>query len=164
MAVLREYDGRGEVTTLTGKILTRLDIDNPEKLIPLVYQGPLQRPEIASLAKLVLEEAADGDQVSQMIIKTAAEELVELIGAVIDSLDWHDTQALVAGIGGLLQPDNLLWREIVALLVDLHPSAKFIGPRLSPALGAILLGRAYVTENVALTDFTRNLANSSQLT
>ena len=163
MTVLREYDGRGEATTLTGKILTKLDIDNPEKLVPLVYQGPLQRPEIASLARLVLEEATNGDQVSQIIIKTAAKELVELIGAVIDNLGWHDSQALVAGTGGLLQPDNILWREIVALLSDLCPSVQFIAPRLSPALGAVLLGGEYLTEGIALADFTCNLANSDQL-
>lgn len=163
MAILRQYDGRGKATTLTDKILTELDIDNPEKLIPLVYQGPLQRPEIASLARFVVEEADNGDRVSEIIIETAADELVELIGAVIDSLNWLDTQIPVAGIGGLLQPGNLLWRKIAALLDDLYPSARFISPRLSPALGAVLLGKEHLVEGIALPDFVDNLAKSDQL-
>ena len=162
-AVLREYDGRGKPTALKDKILAKLDIENPEGLIPLVYQGPLQRPEIARFAEIVLAEAIAGDHVSLAIVKAAAQELVEMIGAVIDDLGWKDEPALVAGIGGLLQPANLIWQEILTLLANSYPLADFVPPLLPPTLGAILMGRDSLTEGIALSDFADNLASSAVL-
>ncbi|NLK08631.1 MAG: hypothetical protein GX316_08025 [Firmicutes bacterium] len=159
-AVLMYYDGRGRRTSLTRELLSKFNIKHPEAFVPLVYQGPLQRSEIAALAGLVLEEADSGDKVSQTIVRTAAAQLVELVSAVIRRLEWDEHSIPVAGSGGLLQPGNFLWKQISQLLGGLHPSTNFVNPLLSPVQGGVLLGWEYLDnslEGQSLASFISNL-------
>ncbi len=161
IAVMRDYDGRGPSTTLKTRILAHLGITSPEELVHLVYQGPLQRPEIAKLTELVLEEAANGDEVSQAIVLQGAQELVELITAVVSRLGWQNMPALIAGIGGLMQPGNLLWDRIQTLLAESCPLSRMIPPLLPPHLGAVLLGRNHLAQGIPLEDFVNNLGEAT---
>ena len=80
----------------------------------------------SQLTELVLEEAANGDEVSQAIVLQGAQELVELITAVVSRLGWQNMPALIAGIGGLMQPGNLLWDRIQTLLAESCPLSRMI--------------------------------------
>lgn len=157
IAVLREYDRRGQPTSLTDRLLSHLGITSPEELISLVYQGPLQRPEIAKLAEIVLEEAAQGDAVGQCLVDTAARQLVDMIGAVLRRLDREDKPTTIAGIGGLLRPGNLMWETITQILAEVYPQSRLAPPLLPPELGAILLGRDYLDRASPHLEFIRNL-------
>ncbi|NMB44844.1 MAG: ATPase [Firmicutes bacterium] len=156
-AILREYDGRGRPTSLTKRVLSQLDITNPEELIPLVYQGPLKRPKIARLAEVVLDEASQGDPVSQYLITTAAQELVDIAGAVIKRLGWSCQPTTIAGTGGLLRPGNPIWKAIIQILAQSYAQSSLVPPLLPPVLGAILLGKAYLSKSSPHPDFMRNL-------
>ncbi len=156
-AVLWEYDGRGKPTSLTKRITSYLQVTQPDEIVPLVYQGPLQRPEIARLAEIVLEEAAGGDEVSCRIIADAADHLVKLISAVLSRLDWCEPGIPAAGTGGLLQPGNMLWTNIAKALAGTHPQVVFAPPMLPPELGAVLLGREMLDTAVGQEEFIANL-------
>lgn len=156
-AVLRDYDGRGRPTTLSDRIMSHLGITSQEELVPLVYQGSLQRPEIAKLAELVIAEATNGDEVSSSIIRTGVEQLVEMIGAVIQRLGWVSKPALVIGAGGLLRPGSFMWEQIERALHRSYPLAQWKAPLLPPPLGAVLLGRSYFEGDISLSSFTDNL-------
>ena len=163
-AVLWEYDGRGKPTSLTDRITSRLGVPRPDEIVSLVYQGPLQRPEIAKLAEIVLEEAAAGDEISQHLITDAAEHLVKLISAVLTRLDWTQQSVPVAGTGGLLRPGNLLWKTITEMLNHSHPQVSFTPPMLPPELGAVLLGRESLDTRTPYKEFLLNLSRYARAT
>ena len=164
IAILWEYDGRGKPTSLTKRIMSHLGVTGPDEMVSLVYQGPLQRSEIAKLAEIVLEEAALGDEVSQYLITDAAEQLVRMITTVFGKLEWHQQSIPAAGIGGLLQPGNLLWTSIVEMLNRSHPQIHFIPPMLPPELGAVLLGRKFMDTEVPYEEFLLNLTSYTRKT
>ena len=161
-AILREHDGRGKPTSLTGRVLSHLSLTNPEALIPLVYQGPLKRPDIAKLAKIVLEEASQGDPVSQHIIIGAAKRLVEMIGTVLNRLGVTNRPTTIAATGGLLRPGNPLWQAIDQQLSHSYPPSHLTPPLLSPVLGAILLGSDLIAATSPYHDFMDNLTRHSR--
>ncbi|MGI6566786.1 MAG: hypothetical protein GX047_06390 [Firmicutes bacterium] len=158
-AVLWEYDGRGKPTSLTERITSFLGTPRPDEVVPLVYQGPLQRPEIAKLAEIVLEEAVAGDEVSQCLITDAAKHLVKLISAVLARLEWTQQSIPAAGTGGLLRPSNLLWTTISEMLNRSHPQVNFSPPILPPELGAVLLGRESLDTGIPYEEFLLNLGS-----
>lgn len=156
-AILREHDGRGKPTSLTGRVLSNLSIATPEELIPLVYQGPLQRPEIAKLAEIVLQEAFTDDHVSQLLVTAAAQDLVEMISAVLCQLDLRNRPTTIAAAGGLLKPGNPLWEATTKLLTQSYPLSRLAPPLLSPVLGAVLLGRDLIDATSPYHEFMDNL-------
>jgi N-acetylglucosamine kinase-like BadF-type ATPase len=156
-AILREHDGRGKPTSLTGKVLSHLSLTSPEEIIPLVYQGPLERPDIARLAELVLEEASQGDPVSQHVVIRAAKQLVEMIGTVLSRLGLTNRPTTIAATGGLLRPGNPLWEAIDQQLNEYYPLSNLAPPLLSPVLGAVLLGRDLIDATSPYDEFMDNL-------
>src|SRR5439155_26556427 len=71
-AVVRQADGRGPVTQLTGLILDRMGITRPGDLIHETYYRDLKRQAIAALAPLVQQAHAAGDAVADHILQRAA--------------------------------------------------------------------------------------------
>ena len=161
-AILWEYDGRGKPTSLTRKITSRLEVNDIDEIVTRVYQGPLQRPEIARLAEIVLEEAAAGDEISRYLITDAAEHLVKQIAAVLIRLEWHQQSIPVAGVGGLLRPGNLLWETIAGMLNRAQPQVSFASQMLPPELGAILLGRQALDTSIPYEELIANLSSSTK--
>lgn len=156
-AILREHDGRGKPTSLTDRVLSHLSITSPEELVPLVYQGPLQRPEIAKLAEFVLSEASQDDPVSQHIVIKAAEQLVEMIGAVLSRLGLTNKPTTIAATGGLLRPGNPLWEALDQQLTQSYHLSHLAPPLLPPVLGAVLLGKDLIHGTSPYHEFMENL-------
>ncbi|MCJ7822846.1 MAG: ATPase, partial [Armatimonadetes bacterium] len=59
-AACRHWDSRRKPTALTEKLLARLDIEDLWDLYFLVYSGKLSRAQVAGLAAVVPEAAAEG--------------------------------------------------------------------------------------------------------
>ncbi|NHN30269.1 N-acetylglucosamine kinase [Paenibacillus agricola] len=78
MAVLKQHDGRGAQTSLTGYILENLSLQNPNQLITYVYGQTNMRMAIADLSRIVVQAAKEGDSVALAIIEMAVQELAQL--------------------------------------------------------------------------------------
>jgi N-acetylglucosamine kinase-like BadF-type ATPase len=92
-AVAQAADGRAPSTSLTDAVLAHWSLEQPQALIPRVYQGIEEaapsrawRLEIAELAVLVKRAAAEGDAVAQHIVQEAGRSLALLIAAVVQAL------------------------------------------------------------------------------
>jgi N-acetylglucosamine kinase-like BadF-type ATPase len=133
-AVARAADGRGPHTSLTPILLETLDLAKPLDLVPWLYLSETARTRaVAQLAPLVLDQAADGDLVAQVIVTGAAAELVTAAHTVMRRLDIPAPDFAFAG--GLLSGTNLLSEALcTALGLDALPV-----PYHPPVIGAALL-------------------------
>jgi N-acetylglucosamine kinase-like BadF-type ATPase len=84
--VMRQYDGRGEPTALTGLMLERWSLQHPGQLINTIYGQENVRTAIADGSKLVVKAAADGDPVAVKLVEEAIHELEELVRTAATSM------------------------------------------------------------------------------
>jgi N-acetylglucosamine kinase-like BadF-type ATPase len=133
-AVARAADGRGPQTSLTSILLEALDLAKPLDLIGWLYHSETARTRaVAQLAPLVLDRAARGDLVAQVIITGATAELTQAAHTVMRRLDMPAPDFAFAG--GLLSQPNLLSESLCAALgLDALPV-----PHHPPVIGAALL-------------------------
>jgi glucosamine kinase len=132
-AAARMADGRGRRTMLHEAVLTALNLVQPLDLIPFLYGENPRVADVARLAPLVLDCAAQGDSVARGLVETAALELALAVRAVAHRLDMHGHAPMFAG--SLLAGANPLSTLLCSLLgMDGIPV-----PRYPPAVGAALL-------------------------
>jgi len=142
IAALRAEDGRGPATSLTDRLKQRFMLEKMTDLINLVYgmPAPLQRPEIAGLAPMVVEVAQEGDFVAREILRVAGRELGLLGAAVLQGLKWDPkTTVPVAGSGGVFAAGNLLGLPLQQVIHSVCPQAQITQPRHTATYGAVLL-------------------------
>lgn len=80
--VMQAFDGRGAPTLLTELILARRGLESPTELVRSIYGAESARAEIAGLAELVEQAAAQGDALATSILNQAALDLAESVRAV----------------------------------------------------------------------------------
>jgi N-acetylglucosamine kinase-like BadF-type ATPase len=136
-AAVRVADSRGRPTLLFKAVMTALHLNQPLDLIPWLYTGSPRVGEVARLAPLVLDCAAQGDPLAREIVETGARELALAVRAVRHRLDMHGHQPMFAG--SLLTTPNPL-SELVLVLLGMEAIPT---PRHTPAVGAALLAREY---------------------
>lgn len=151
LAALRAEDGRGPATHLSERLKQRFMLEKMTHLINLVYgnPAPLQRPEIAGLAPLVVEVAQEGDFVAREILRVAGRELGLLGAAVLQALKWDpNTSVPVAGSGGVFAAGNLLALPMEQVIRSVSPQAEFTQPRHTTTHGAVLLALRQIGINL----------------
>jgi N-acetylglucosamine kinase len=151
IAALRHEDGRSPSTVLTERIKKRFLLDNMPEMINLVYgnPAPLQRPEIAGLAPLVVEAAREGDYISREILRVAGRELGLLAAAVLQRLNWEPGETVrVSGIGAVFTAGNILTLPMEQVIHSACPQAEMCQPKHTPAYGAALLALRAVGINL----------------
>ncbi len=133
-AVVHADDGQGPPTALTERLLGALRLERPRDLVLWLYRAETPRTrEIAALAPLVLQAAAEGDHVAGKLIAEACDTLTALAHTVIRRLALRKPP--IAFAGGLLRAPNPLSACLCANLgLDERPQ-----PRYTPAVGAALL-------------------------
>lgn len=128
-AALREYDGQGGKTALTG-ILTKRMGAHPKDMIPDIYRGG--RAYVASFADTVFEGFHSGDSISHDIIKRNAEYIVRLINTA--SRLFEGSFTVVLGGGVLLNYPE--FRETIRMLVPEHIS--LVPAEMPPVYGSVI--------------------------
>ncbi len=132
-AVARAFDGRKPMTPLTTAVLSALGLSKRSDLIHWLYDDPGGHTrEIAELAPLMLEQAAN-DPVAAAIVQRAANELAQVAEAVIRRLAMESPEFAFAG-GLLSEPNPLTDALCRALRLPTVPV-----PRYPPVIGAALL-------------------------
>ncbi len=97
-AVAQAADGRGQATSLTGRILKYWGLTQPGELVAKVYRNGTGRVEIAELAGLVFEEAQAGDATALRIEGQAARDLAEM--AMLTASRLRLTGMIPCALGG----------------------------------------------------------------
>jgi N-acetylglucosamine kinase-like BadF-type ATPase len=128
----RAADARG----FSQLFLNALGMESEMDLIPWLYRAEQPRTrDVAQLARIVIEEAANGVQIAVDICDRAAQELLLLYRTITRRLDMPSPQ--IAFAGGLLDNDNFLSSRLCVLLgLERRPV-----PLYSPVIGAALLAQ-----------------------
>ncbi len=141
-AVLQAFDGRGPATELTDRVLDHFHLEHPEDLIAKLYRPAIGRPELAALAREVVEAARDGDRVAGELLGTAGLYLADMAAAVLRRLDLVTVPVPVATAGGLFRGGSeSLLQPLRAALGRQAPLARVGPPQADAATGAVLLAR-----------------------
>lgn len=130
IAVLREYDGRGEPTVLTRLFMDHYGVERPDELINLIYGGSNPRMELAKTSQLVEQAATLGDPVANALIMQAVGDLLELADACLKKVQ-EPVPVVLAG--GLLTAGTILREQLVA-----SASFQTVIPTVSPVVGALV--------------------------
>jgi N-acetylglucosamine kinase-like BadF-type ATPase len=139
-AAVRGRDGRGERTSLSSTVPSRLGFTRPIDVTRALYDGRLAHRELENLAPLVFEEAAR-DRVARAIIDRLADELAVMAVAIARRLHVTRVPVDVVLTGGVFRTtDAAFIARIEDRIRAAVPQARMhrLGER--PVLGAALLG------------------------
>lgn len=141
IAAVRDHDGRGESTSLRGRVMEALEISDIRQILRRVELQGMTRSEIAGLAHMVTETAADGDSVARAIIARGVEELATMVATVAARLDFAGTMPRVPVVvtGGLTNALGVFMDPLTDAIRRRIPQAVVMEPLLPPVLGAVIL-------------------------
>ena len=133
--ILREYDlHRGEVQ-FTAKVLHALSLNTLDELVR--WAQIADKMEVATLAPVVFEAAANGDARVMEIIEEGAQVLTEYTEAVATRL--HLLAPKVILLGGLFHRDSIYTHAFRRRLKKNLPDARVATAERAPELGAAWL-------------------------
>jgi len=139
-AVLREEDGRGEPTALTGVVLERLGYPSAEALLRARIAGQVEIEAIAALCPLVFDVADAGDAVAAEVIVDHGLLLAEYATAAIRRFDMQHLEFDVVLAGSVFKgKGQLLTSTITQAIQQVAPRVRIVRPRFEPAVGGVLL-------------------------
>ena len=130
-------DGRRPASSLTARVMERMEITAMDDLLHRLYVPGLPTSEIAALAPLVLDAARDGDAAATALLDQGAHELADCVEAVARQLHLEDAE-LVA-VGGLIRGSEPLQSRLREAVHARLPDCRIVDPDLPPVLGAALL-------------------------
>lgn len=139
-AALKAHDWRGPKTRLNELLLKHFALERMEAMYQLAYHRGLTRVEVAAVTRVVVQAAAEGDMVSQLILDEAGNELAIAAAAVRAQLGLKgDDPGIVVTVGGVFEKSARVREAFVERLSERCPGAKVIWPEFQPAVGAISL-------------------------
>ncbi|MEK6649928.1 MAG: BadF/BadG/BcrA/BcrD ATPase family protein [Bacteroidota bacterium] len=139
-AVAASMDGRSPRTILPALLKSSAGFGTQEAVITALYR---ENFDVASVAPLVTKAAERGDRVARRILSDAAEEIVDVIAAVVRKVRGRTRQSVpVAFIGSVLSSPNPYSRRVRALLRASLPGVIVRPPQAPPVHGAVLMALA----------------------
>ena len=133
--ILREYDLRRSELEFGAKILQALNLNNLDELVR--WAQTADKMEIAMLAPVVFEAAANGDARAVEIIEEGARCLCDYVDVVAQRL--HLLAPKVILIGGLFHRDSIYTHAFRRRVKKNLPDARVATSERSPELGAAWL-------------------------
>src|SRR5581483_6923793 len=133
--ILREYDLRRGEVQFASKILHALSLNNLDELVRCAQTA--RKIDIAMLAPVVCEAAANGDEHVVKILEDGAGCLCEYTEAVATRL--HMLAPKIVLIGGLVQRDSIYAHTFRRRLKKNLPDARVTNAERAPELGAAWL-------------------------
>ena len=129
-------DGREPETALLGVLLTHLEMESADELVP--WAASATPGQLGQLASVVMTVAASGDQRARSLCTLACEELVLHVRTLARQLFTDERAAVpVALAGGLLDAASFLRKLVEQRLKSAVPGTVFHAAEVVPARGAV---------------------------
>jgi N-acetylglucosamine kinase-like BadF-type ATPase len=139
------FDGRAPRTALTERICRQLGVRSAKELPGVFYNNEAEEStEIARLARVVAEAAAEGDAVARAILAQAGRDLGELAASVIRKLGFESAAFRVATVGSVFHAGDCVLDPIRQAVREVAPRAEVGPPLRPPEIGAVKLAQAAV--------------------
>lgn len=137
----RQSDGRDERGPLYEIVKQELNLSVDEEIIDLFETKYLhKRDKIASLQKLLLKAANEGDKCAIVAYEDAAKELFDIINGVKKKI-FANTSCMVSYSGGIFNVGDLIKKPLIKLLQD--NGMELTEGKAEPYVGAMLLAKYY---------------------
>lgn len=140
-AIMKDYDGRGEKTSLKEGLLEELEVDI-QGLIEWTYEGEFSKSKIASIAKHVCTQAQEGDRVAKRILKEEADEVLINIKTVVDKLKLASKDFDIVFLGGNFKCIEGFKSIIDSDLRSSYEKVNLVDLKKRPVEGALRLARS----------------------
>jgi glucosamine kinase len=138
--VTAAQDGREPDTALIGAVLTALEVESLEQIIP--WAAEATPGEFATLAPIVVQVASQGDLRANALVSLAVEELVLHVRTLARRCFSDERAAVpVACAGGMLARGSLLRKRIEQRLKTAVPGATLRTDDVDAARGAVRRAR-----------------------
>jgi len=138
-AALRQREGSGPVTALTGALVEFFEVPSIEALASLVYAKPLTKSEIAAFAVQSAKIANAGDEVAREIYERGARELARQVVAVIEHTGLAGQEFPLGLIGSVFHSGEVFTRPLREEVAKIAPGAHIALAAAPPAAGSVLL-------------------------
>jgi N-acetylglucosamine kinase-like BadF-type ATPase len=135
-AVSKESDGRGEETLISELLNAKMNSSSSTSIINKVYKEKL---DVASVAKIVIEAAEEGDPIAEDILDEEADELVLHIKSLMNKIQTDNLN--VAFSGSLIDNKNFYSDLLKQKIKSTLPNVKVVKPASTPVSGAILFAK-----------------------
>jgi len=136
-AILKDIDGRGPKTSLTKKILEKLKVETPEKLVQKIYQENFL--EIISSFSILCDQAAkEGDKLSREILRQAGNEAALVVATVAKKLGLSKVKFPLVFVGSMFKAQSFKGAAEFFIRQSVL-KAQFIYPANPPVFGAVKL-------------------------
>ncbi|HKB03610.1 MAG TPA: N-acetylmuramic acid 6-phosphate etherase [Gemmataceae bacterium] len=143
-AVVRSADGRGGRSSLTDRLLGRMQLGEPSQLVHAVHGGGWDRTRLAHLAVDIIRAADEGDEVAGEIVSRQVGGLAGCVAAVIDNLALPRESVPLALTGGLLVQAPTYRDRLLTALARLGIRPAHVMSVVEPAEGALRLAAGKV--------------------
>jgi len=140
-AVSKASDGRGEETMISELLDAKMNHNTSKNIINKVYNEKL---DVASVAKIVIEAAEEGDPIAEDILDEEADELVLHIRSLINKIQTNNLN--VAFSGSLIDNKNFYSDLLKNKIKSTLPNVKIVKPANPPVSGAILFAKRFADE------------------
>ncbi|GAC1546917.1 MAG: N-acetylglucosamine kinase [Candidatus Velthaea sp.] len=134
-------DDRGVRTEIGDAAIAFFDVPDMRALARAFYLRRIDRPALATFARVVLDGARLGDAEAHALVDDSAHALASLATIALERLGVTSRSVPVAFTGGMMA-NALLHERTREHLAMLAPNAVVIDPLHSPAIGAALLARS----------------------
>ena len=138
-AAVREFDGRGDRTTLTQPVLEHLGISSILEILHALHHRRLSIEQIAAFAPTVVKHAEEGDHLADQILRRGAAALADMVVAVAKRLDFLHQVVPVALVGGLVDASPFYAQLIEGTIRERLHRLRMVEASLPPVLGAVRL-------------------------
>jgi len=140
-AVSKASDGRGEETLISELLNAKMNSGSTNGIINKVYKEKL---DVASVARIVIAAAEEGDPIAEDILDEEADELVLHIKSLLNKIQIDKFN--VAFSGSLIDNNNFYSDLLKKKIKSTLPNVKIVKPAVPPVSGAILLAKRIVNE------------------
>ena len=130
-----EIDGIGKKCSWTQELLNHFGVNDPRKLIDVVYAPDFTPDQLAGFARLLLARANAGDADAHEILERNMARLARLAARLMDKAD---NVNLVGLYGGIFQHNELARTLFERTLKKERPDAQIRLPEYPPELGAVI--------------------------
>lgn len=139
-AVMRAWDGRGQPTALTPRVLAALGNESEQELMVKLHHEEIPRDRLLSLVPLLFEAALAGDEVAIGLVIQAGTELGISANALIRRLGLEATDVEIVLGGSVFKGEGPLLVDTVTQVVHQQaPRARIKRLAYEPVVGAALL-------------------------
>lgn len=140
----RSHEGRAQQTVLTEAIMRHARAVELNDLVHWANQS--DRNRISTLAKLVCDQADQGDATARELVDQCAADLLGLVEALLPALSPRD-RIPVAFTGGLLSEGSAVRRRLEELLRQTVTRIELLERKVDATLGAVRLAARLLSES-----------------